>query len=43
VLYILDVRERQLHAFYPANPATKQLAYASNYIDLEKDFRQQQP
>ncbi len=40
VLYVLDVSDRKLHAFYPANVQTRELAYAS-FRDLKADFGRQ--
>lgn len=37
VLYLLDVRDRKLHAFYPSNIQTAELAYVQ-FRDLKADF-----
>jgi len=37
VLYVLDVPERKLHAFYPGNVQSRELAYAGSR-DLKADF-----
>ena len=37
VLYVLDVPDRKLHAFYPSNVQSRELAYAG-FRDLKSDF-----
>ena len=39
VLYVLDVPNHKLHAFYPPSVQTKQLSYGK-YRDLRADFGQ---
>lgn len=38
VLYLLDTRNRRLHAFYPQNVTTRKLSYVG-FQDLPEDFR----
>lgn len=42
VLYVLDVPERQLYAFYPQNTTTKQLRWTPP-VDMKKAFEPQSP
>ncbi len=37
ILYVLDSKERKLHAFYPKNVQTAELAYGQ-FRDLKADF-----